>query len=220
MYIMIGRKTLLALIALAAAALAGTAYATVPDSGGVIHGCYSKPGLLSAGGALRVIDTSTSQACRSNEIALNWSHTGQPGPQGPKGDTGGAGPAGPAGPAGQGFAAYAHVTPGDVFCPPAPNPCNPPTLDHSAGFTGVAKAGNGAYCLTVAAGIDAALPAIVTSEPDNGAATQGYAVPGAPDCPSGNVEVKTGFVTSGGAEGHIDGFTGSSSPVAFAIVLA
>ena len=38
-------------------ALAGVAYATIPDSGGVIHGCY-----LKAVGSLRVIDP-TSQHC-------------------------------------------------------------------------------------------------------------------------------------------------------------
>jgi hypothetical protein len=70
-----------------AAALAvggGLAYATIPDSNDVIHGCYAKNN-----GALRVIDTG--QACTSKETALDWNQTGPIGPQGP------AGPPGPPG---------------------------------------------------------------------------------------------------------------------------
>jgi hypothetical protein len=80
-----GRVAALLTAAVAAAVLAGTgiAYASIPDSGGTIHGCYSKSGSLS------VIDTDAGQACAKGETALNWNQTG---PQGP------AGPAGPAGP--------------------------------------------------------------------------------------------------------------------------
>ena len=56
----------------------GVAYATIPDSGGVIHGCYK------VNGDLRVID-SPSQSCAMNETALTWSQTG---PQGPPGISG------------------------------------------------------------------------------------------------------------------------------------
>jgi len=68
----------------------GIAYATIPDGGGVIHGCYQKNQ-----GTLRVIDTDTSQTCSSSESPLTWSKTGpqgQQGIQGPKGDTGPTGP--------------------------------------------------------------------------------------------------------------------------------
>jgi len=56
--------------------------AAIPDSNGVIHGCY-----LKVSGPLRVVDGS---ACKSSELALNWNQTGQAGPTGP---TGAAGPA-------------------------------------------------------------------------------------------------------------------------------
>jgi hypothetical protein len=73
--------------------LAGSvAYASIPDSQGVIHACRKNNG-----GALRVIDTDARQTCTSNETALDWSQTG---PQGPAGSAGPAGPAGPQGPEG------------------------------------------------------------------------------------------------------------------------
>ena len=55
----------------------GIAYATVPDSSGVIHGCYQKNQ-----GTLRVIDTGQAQTCSSSETPLNWSQTGPTGPSG------------------------------------------------------------------------------------------------------------------------------------------
>jgi hypothetical protein len=70
------------LAAVAAASLAGTAYATIPGGDGVIHGCYAK-----SGGTLRVIDASVTN-CKSGETALNWSQQGQPGPQGEPGPPG------------------------------------------------------------------------------------------------------------------------------------
>lgn len=76
----------------------GIAYATIPDSGGTIHGCYQKND-----GRLRVVDPSTGGSCGPSEQALNWSQVGPQGPQGPagpQGPTGDTGPQGPAGPAG------------------------------------------------------------------------------------------------------------------------
>lgn len=70
-----------------AVALGGVAYATIPDAGGTIHGCYGPLGVL------RVIDTDTGQHCTAYEKPLNWSQTG---PQGPAGATGPAGPPGTA----------------------------------------------------------------------------------------------------------------------------
>ena len=70
----------------------GVAYATIPDSAGVIHTCYAK-----AGGTIRLIDTGIGQTCKVNEVALSWNQTGPAGPQGLKGNTGAAGPVGPAG---------------------------------------------------------------------------------------------------------------------------
>ena len=73
----------------------GAALAAIPDSSGVINGCYQKNV-----GNLRVIDSSAGDSCRPSEIAISWSQTGPQGPQGPKGDTGATGPIGPAGPPG------------------------------------------------------------------------------------------------------------------------
>jgi hypothetical protein len=77
--------TAVALLAVAA----GTAYATIPSAGGVIHGCFKQ-----FTGVLRLVDAN--ETC-GRERAISWSV------QGPKGDTGPAGPqglAGPQGPAG------------------------------------------------------------------------------------------------------------------------
>jgi hypothetical protein len=65
------------------------ASASIPDSGGVIHGCYNK-----GDGTLTVIDTSVTTACAHGLVPLNWSQTGPqgipgtPGAPGPKGDPG------------------------------------------------------------------------------------------------------------------------------------
>ena len=75
---------LVAIVALVVA-LGGVAYATIPDSGGVIRGCFD------SGGNLKVIDTGKGQSCAKGFTPLNWNQ------QGPKGDTGAQGPAGPAG---------------------------------------------------------------------------------------------------------------------------
>jgi len=55
-------------------AVGGIAYASIPDSDGVIHGCYK-----TVGGALRVTDTSAGRSCTSGEKSLDWN---QQGPQG------------------------------------------------------------------------------------------------------------------------------------------
>lgn len=59
-------------------AAGGIAYASIPDSGGVIHGCYQK-----TNGSLRVIDTEAGGKCSSNENSLSWNQTGPAGPRGP-----------------------------------------------------------------------------------------------------------------------------------------
>jgi len=71
---------------------AGIAYAAIPDSNGVIHGCYNK-----TTGALRV--AVSGKGCGSNELPLDWNSSGPPGPTGP---TGPRGPTGPQGSPGQG----------------------------------------------------------------------------------------------------------------------
>ena len=88
-----GSKLLLALILGAAVfGVVSAVQAAIPDSNGVINGCYQKNV-----GNLRVIDPSAGDSCRPSEIAISWSQTG---PQGPPGATGPAGPVGPAGPKG------------------------------------------------------------------------------------------------------------------------
>jgi hypothetical protein len=93
--------------ALAGASLmvvSGAAYESIPDDGGVIHGCYATSdvllGLAHTKGDLRVSEDGT---CRSYETPVSWSEhgpQGAAGPQGPQGVQGQAGPAGPQGPPG------------------------------------------------------------------------------------------------------------------------
>ncbi len=73
----------------------GAALASIPDSGGVIHGCDT-----AKDGTLRVIDTDAGQACVKGENGLNWNQTGPQGPPGPAGPQGPQGATGPQGPAG------------------------------------------------------------------------------------------------------------------------
>src|SRR5262249_37838350 len=68
----------------------GVAYASIPDSHGVVHGCYDKKGNL------RVSDT----GCAGNETPLNWNQSGPSGAQGVTGATGPSGPKGDSGPSG------------------------------------------------------------------------------------------------------------------------
>lgn len=76
--------------------VAGVAVAAIPNSDNVINGCYN-----SASGALRVIDTSTSQ-CGNKETAIAWNQQGSPGTPGEAGPAGGQGPAGAQGAPGVG----------------------------------------------------------------------------------------------------------------------
>ena len=82
-------------VVLVAAASAGTAYATIPGSDGVIHAC-----VVTGTGQLRVIDTEANQACKRTETPLQWTQKGIPGPTGPKGDKGDKGDQGDPGPPG------------------------------------------------------------------------------------------------------------------------
>src|SRR5262249_8112202 len=79
------RVRLLALVVGVGVAVGGVAYASIPDSGGVIHACYKKNGNHS----LRVIDSSSSkEACQASEKPLDWSQTGPTGAAGPSGLSG------------------------------------------------------------------------------------------------------------------------------------
>lgn len=87
-----------AAIAITISLASGAAWATIPDSSGIIHGCYQ-----TANGRLKVIDTDLGQTCSPSESSLSWNQTGPqgpPGPQGPAGAKGATGPQGLAGPPG------------------------------------------------------------------------------------------------------------------------
>lgn len=70
------KRYLFVLLAAAAVLLVGgIAWATIPDSQGVIHGCYRPDGTL------RVVDEGV--ACRQSETAISWNQQGQSGDRGP-----------------------------------------------------------------------------------------------------------------------------------------
>jgi hypothetical protein len=99
---------------LSASLVAGAAYASIPDSSGVIHGCSQK-----VNGQLRVIDTNQGQSCSAAETPISWNQTGPAGPQGPPGT--------PA-PAGATILSFGYPVVGDCgqgvfFDHPSPNPC-------------------------------------------------------------------------------------------------
>jgi hypothetical protein len=115
MRIRLSRRIQLALLALAGLALVagGIAFASIPDSNQVIHGCYVK-----SGGNLRVID-STVTNCKASETALNWSQSGPKGATGATGAMGTTGAAGATGATGPGvdLAAVYSVNSGVVHVP-------------------------------------------------------------------------------------------------------
>ena len=76
----------------------GIAYATIPDSSGVIHACYKvdPKGNLDNNATLRLIDPSATKppdttSCKNNEHALDWNAQGIQGPQGDTGPQGATG---------------------------------------------------------------------------------------------------------------------------------
>ncbi len=77
---------------------AAVAVGSIPDSNGVIHGCYANNSSESQFGTLRVIDpgmSGTAGNCdQTTENTITWNQQGQPGQPGPKGDTGAQGPKG------------------------------------------------------------------------------------------------------------------------------
>ncbi|HST25026.1 MAG TPA: hypothetical protein VLJ76_03460 [Gaiellaceae bacterium] len=85
---MIRRLILAAVVAAVAVGAVSVATATIPDAGGVIHGCYS---ILPSTGQLRVIDTSKVASCGRNEKPLDWNDQGRTGATGPIGPTGPSG---------------------------------------------------------------------------------------------------------------------------------
>jgi hypothetical protein len=90
------RRLLSAMLLAGSLAIVGAvvAVAAIPDSMGVIHGCYD-----TKVGGLRVINAPTA-SCSAKETAITWNQTGPPGPAGATGPQGPQGPQGPAGPQG------------------------------------------------------------------------------------------------------------------------
>ncbi|MFZ1879569.1 MAG: hypothetical protein WAU41_05330 [Gaiellaceae bacterium] len=99
----LSKKVVLGATALIVLLGASVAEATIPDSGGTIHGCYKN-----VGGDLRVIDPGTGVACSPSETSLGWSQTGAKGLTGLQGAQGVAGAQGAPGP--DGVADYQIVT--------------------------------------------------------------------------------------------------------------
>jgi hypothetical protein len=65
-----GRVRLAAVVVVVLAlAAGGIAYASIPDSNGLIHGCYQK-----INGQLRVIDADAGGTCSGSESPLAWNH--------------------------------------------------------------------------------------------------------------------------------------------------
>ena len=77
-----GRLALLGLVVGVGVAVGGIAYAAIPDSSGLIHGCFQK-----INGNLRVID-SGGKGCTTSEKPLGWNQTGSPGTNGTNGTNG------------------------------------------------------------------------------------------------------------------------------------
>jgi hypothetical protein len=140
-------------VAVVAAASAGAAYATIPGSDGVIHGCYAK-----SGGAVRVIDASVTN-CKSGETSLNWDQHGQPGPEGPRGEQGPPGPQGEQGPPGPQGEQGPRGDDSTKTASAAINPDGSPQAS-TDDFTSE-RLGDGHYRITFAPGTFASVPNIV-----------------------------------------------------------
>lgn len=92
------RKLIAAGSGLALALGAGSvAYAAIPGSDGVIHGCYDN-----STGQVRLTDPARGKpkSCSNSETAISWNQTGPQGPAGPAGPQGATGPQGAPGPKG------------------------------------------------------------------------------------------------------------------------
>jgi uncharacterized membrane protein len=93
----IGRLATAAAVGAAFAVVAGVAYVTVPDSAGVIHGCYSVNGVKGQGGtALSIVDSDVT-TCAKGQSEITWNQVGPEGPAGPQGPVGPQGHAGATG---------------------------------------------------------------------------------------------------------------------------
>jgi hypothetical protein len=96
-----GRALVAGLLLAVGAAAGGIAHADIPDSAGVIHGCYSPNGAKQKNGTpLNIID-SDSASCNKNQAEAAWNQTGPPGADGADGVS----------------VTSASLSPGDANCP-------------------------------------------------------------------------------------------------------
>jgi hypothetical protein len=61
----------------------GIAYASIPDSGGVIHACYQN--VTGASKPVKLLNTSQKTTCPNGWLPVSWNQQGVPGPPGPSG---------------------------------------------------------------------------------------------------------------------------------------
>jgi hypothetical protein len=94
-------------VAAAVAGLAGVVQAAIPDTNGVIHGCYSANGSTGNGGTQLNIVDSAKASCSKGQAQVTWSQTG---PQGPPGTNGTNGTNGTS-------VTSTALSPGDANCP-------------------------------------------------------------------------------------------------------
>jgi hypothetical protein len=60
--------------------LAAVVQASIPDSSGVIHGCYqTNDSTHNGGAALQIIDSNSTATCKENQTAIQWNQQGPPG---------------------------------------------------------------------------------------------------------------------------------------------
>jgi hypothetical protein len=85
------RLSLLGLVVGVGVAVGGIAYASIPDSNGVIHGCYRPT-------TGQLIVATSGKGCEEGWTPLNWSQTGPTGLTGATGATGPTGATGATGP--------------------------------------------------------------------------------------------------------------------------
>ena len=71
------RKLVVGAAVMGLAMSAGIAYASIPDSGGTIHGCVKTATATNGTHGIKVIDTATTSTCPTGFNNLNWPSKGQ-----------------------------------------------------------------------------------------------------------------------------------------------
>ena len=87
-FLISGRVLVAAALLVVSAAAGGIAWASVPDSNGVIHGCYSVNGAKATNGTQLNIINSDAASCSKGKQAVTWNQTGQDGTDGAPGISG------------------------------------------------------------------------------------------------------------------------------------